>query len=114
MFIIEEKTSCSYPPIGCAGFRVQDDIVDIYNIIRGEKSSSPEARISDAIGIMCSYIRSVSDKAIGCVVLADNPALDWYQSLGFDITAMKDGFVDVVLNESKFRYVPIVLGEDIR
>lgn len=84
IFMVEEVADFKYEPIGCMGFRVQDDAIDLYNIIRG-KESKTGISMYQAMHVMLSYIIHKYDFPIKCDVLKDNPAVEWYQKCGFDI-----------------------------
>lgn len=107
MFVVEEKNGSGYRDIGSVGFRIYDDCVDIYNIMRGEKSLNRNARIGDAVILMCSYINSISDKKITCKVLSNNPAVEWYKSIGFEIRDEHENYFNVDLNYKKFKFCQI-------
>ncbi|MCG3733166.1 GNAT family N-acetyltransferase [Vibrio cincinnatiensis] len=64
--------------IGCMGFREKGDFIDVYNIMRGEKSQEKNFSMSDAFRLMLNYINYECQKKITCVVLNDNPAFNWY------------------------------------
>lgn len=107
MFVVDEKDGSDYRPIGCVGFRFYDDCVDIYNIMRGEKSLNKKARIGDAVIVMCSYINSITDKKITCKVLSNNPAISWYQSIGFVIRNEQENYYNVDLDYTKIDFCQI-------
>ena len=111
MFVAQEKPFSDDTAIGCVGFRILDDSVDIYNIMRGETSSNGRGRIGDAVVIMCSYIRLVSTKRIGCKVLANNPALEWYSSIGFTIRDKPGDYYNVDLDLTRFEFCEVEAQE---
>ena len=84
IFMVEEFVDLKYEPIGCMGFRVKDEEIDLYNIIRGKKSRTG-ASMHRAMHIMLNYILLKYDLPLKCDVLKDNPAVDWYKKCGFDI-----------------------------
>ncbi|EGR0524525.1 GNAT family N-acetyltransferase [Vibrio cholerae] len=69
---------CNEKAIGCMGFREKGDFIDVYNIMRGEKSQEQSFSMSDAFRLMLNYINHECQKKITCVVLNDNPAFNWY------------------------------------
>jgi ribosomal protein S18 acetylase RimI-like enzyme len=103
MFVVEEKAPEGFRPVGCVGFRILADCVDIYNIMRGEARSNAHARLGDAVVLMCSYIQSICEKQITCKVLSNNPAVGWYVSLGFSIRNEQDNYYNVDLDSGGFR-----------
>jgi hypothetical protein len=104
MFVVEECTATSARSFGCVGFRILDDVIDIYNIIRGEHAANAEARMSDAVRIMCSYARSLSSKQIACKVLVDNSAVEWYLGIGFAICRKNETYYDIDLEPGRFQF----------
>lgn len=98
MFIIEENVENKFEPIGCMGFRVQGDDIDLYNIIRGTKSRT-SASMYEAMYIMLSYIRTIWNLPIKCDVIKDNPAVNWYLKCGFIILEEKGYLVMTINNE---------------
>lgn len=98
MFIIEENLKGKFEPIGCMGFRIQGDDIDLYNIIRGTKSRT-SASMHEAMYIMLSYIRTIWDLQIKCDVIKDNPAVNWYLKCGFLILEEKEYLIMTIKNE---------------
>lgn len=80
--------------IGCMGYRFKDDYIDVFNIMRGERSSSKGFKMSKAFRLMLEYLRGKYNKVISCVVLNNNPAFNWY---------LKNGFVKVMDYENYSR-----------
>ena len=94
MFVVEEimVDSNNNHKIGCMGYRKMDDgEVDIYNIIRGEKSLRNQ-KMSNAMNMMLSFI-SIWEANIYCKVLKNNPARDWYLNIGFEISEVFDSYL---------------------
>lgn len=89
IFVIEGNTQ---GPIGCMGFRLKDDKVDLYNIIRGVKKSG-NIFVHNAMYTMLAYIINTYDEPIKCDVLKDNPAVEWYKKCGFAIWEEKEYYV---------------------
>lgn len=69
--------------IGCMGYRFKNNHIDVYNIMRGEDSSSELFKMSTAFRLMLEYLRGKYNKVISCVVLNHNPAFEWYLRNGF-------------------------------
>lgn len=69
--------------VGCMGYRLGDDDIDFYNIIRGRSDSAP--------GVMHKALRCLIDVAratyparpVRVRVLSSNPAIEWYGMCGF-------------------------------
>jgi RimJ/RimL family protein N-acetyltransferase len=101
MFLVEEKIGTECIVVGCMGFRVANDIADIYNVIRGRESLN-QARMRDALLIMCSYIKSLNYQKIGCKVLRDNPAVGWYLSAGFVVEKDQGEYYDLTVDWDTF------------
>ncbi|MCI9142175.1 MAG: GNAT family N-acetyltransferase [Lachnospiraceae bacterium] len=90
MFMVEED---GYR-IGCMAFRAEDeDIIDLYNIIRGEAGEG-KVTMRDAMCVMLAYIKTAfPERRIKCDVLKDNPAVKWYQKCGFSILEEKEYYI---------------------
>ena len=99
MFIVEEIIDDRYIPIGCMGFRLLDNYIDLYNIIRGTKSNNGVS-MHEAMYIMLNFICKEWDTSIKCDVLKDNPAVNWYLKCGFDILENKDYLVMTITKEN--------------
>ncbi|BCE00602.1 hypothetical protein [Marinicellulosiphila megalodicopiae] len=78
--------------IGCMGYRLKDGGVDVYNIMRGEKTSHKPFKMSDAFSVMLSYLKVKYQLTISCVVLNDNPAFNWYLNNNFIVKAKYDNY----------------------
>lgn len=92
--LLQENGKTTYNPIGCMAFRIEDDdTIDLYNIIRGNKSMG-KVSMKDAMHMMLTYIhQQFPDKKIKCDVLKDNPAVKWYQKCGFAIWEEKEYYI---------------------
>lgn len=92
MFMIEEISPGNNHKIGCMGYRkINGGGTDLYNIIRGQKSLCHQ-KIAYAMYMMLSFI-SIFEKKISCKVLKNNPAQNWYLSIGFEITEIYDDYL---------------------
>ena len=80
MFIVVNENGES---IGCMGYRKIDSGVDVYNIMRGVKEKNASFKMKEAFLVMLEYIHKHIDDNISCVVLNNNPAFNWYLSMGF-------------------------------
>jgi len=85
MYIVEEL--CEEKPIkvGVVGWRIKKKYADIYNIMRGERGHCDGYSMGQALRLMISYIWKKENLSIRCVVLRNNPALEWYISNGMEI-----------------------------
>jgi RimJ/RimL family protein N-acetyltransferase len=106
MFMIDLVHKTSQNPIGCIGFRLIDNVIDIYNVIRGEKIDTGFT-IGDALHLLLNYIISrFSEKDIICKVLPENPAVSWYERNGFIILEKKCDHFVMIFNKMALR--PII------
>lgn len=70
--------------IGCMGFRLIGDYIDIYNVILGEKQFSGKGLMGEALQLMCKYITKHYHREIIVKVLHNNNrAIGWYLNNGF-------------------------------
>jgi len=103
MFMVELVRKMSQEPIGCMGFRVIDDVIDIYNVIRG-KTIKTGFTIGDALHLMLNFVVSeFYNKDIICKVLIDNPAVSWYERNGFTISERKCDHFLMRFNKNKLQ-----------
>lgn len=101
IFIIKYKKH----KIGCLGFRLIGDLIDIYNVILGNKKFGAKGIMSKASRLMYSYILDNYDKEITLKVLLDNvKAKSWYINNGFIEVSKEDGFVIMKLDLDNFNY----------
>jgi len=91
--------------IGCIGFRVIDEIIDIYNVILGEKEYSGKNLVGKAINILCSYLLDKYDFKITCKVLLNNPARNWYRKNGFSDDSKYGNYVLMQFNLKNFKKI---------
>lgn len=96
MFLTIHKES--YQIFGCMGFRLMDDVIDGYNIIRIKHI--PNTSMKDAFLELIILAKSFYPGKIFQVrVLKDNPAIKWYESLGFKTVSEETNFVTMYYNE---------------
>lgn len=81
--VVEEVTE-GWTPVGIVACRRQDGVIDFYNIIRGRRTGGP-ARMGQALSLLCSTTLRTYAEPISCKVLAENPAREWYESIGFTV-----------------------------
>lgn len=107
IFIIEYKGI----KIGCIGFRVSKNLVDVYNVILGNKKFSKKGLMSSALKLMCSYIIDKYNLNITLKVLAGNKvAIKWYRKNGFIEKSSKDNYIFMELILKNFDYTEYKLG----
>lgn len=105
MFMIELVRNTSQEPIGCMGFRVIGNDVDIYNVIRGKKTETG-VTMGDALQLMLNFVVSeFYNKHIICKVLADNPAVGWYERNDFTISVRKSDYFLMKFNKNKLQKI---------
>lgn len=97
MFVLEEKIDDIFISIACMGFRYQikENNIDLYNIIRGPKRSSSNAKVSYGLNMMIEYIEKNYFCDITAKVLIDNPAIKWYLKNKFHITERNSRFYKI-------------------
>lgn len=79
--------------VGCLGFRLRSDDIDVYNVIRGRRGSSAGA-MHRALGVVIGEaVGRYPGLPVRVRVMADNPAIIWYGKCGFRTTEVCDGFV---------------------
>ncbi len=85
MFMVEELLEGKVRKVGCMGYRVNGAIVDVYNIMRGQPSLENRFTMAQAFLLMIAYAAEKEKMPITCVVLKNNPALNWYSKNGFEV-----------------------------
>jgi ribosomal protein S18 acetylase RimI-like enzyme len=87
VFMVEEEEGPAWTIVGVVACRLLQDpsTVDLYNIMRGARGAADRTNMGDALQTLCREIMAHYKEPITCKVLADNPALDWYARLGFEV-----------------------------
>ena len=95
--------------IGCIGFRIIDDVVDIYNVILANKKFSKKGIMSFCLSLLCSYLFDYYftkfKYSITVRVLIDNSARSWYEKNHFIEIKEKEDHVLMKLDISKLKYI---------
>lgn len=108
MFVVQEESAGDFVNIGCMGYRLEDDHVDVYNIMRGRSVPASTHSMAEAFQMMNNYIAESYDMPISCVVLTDNPARKWYEKLGFISKEQREDHVLHVLDKSRLPLMELV------
>lgn len=98
MFIVTAPSD-----VGCMGFRLLEEKIDVYNVIRGVPGAGRRGLMKEATHLMCAYALSMYACEVGCKVLIDNPAVEWYEKCGFVRRAERETYFEMVLNEDLSR-----------
>lgn len=72
-------------PAGCIGVRLLGDEWDLYNVIRGRSIECSKGCMSKALALVLDFARRLKAAPVTLKVLADNPAVGWYQANGFGV-----------------------------
>jgi len=98
--------------VGCIAFRELNNIIDIYNVILGDKKFGGRGIMSIANSIMCSYIIDNFNKEITVKVLKTNSALKWYLKNNYSIIDEIDDYILLKLDTNNFNkvYYKVILG----
>lgn len=73
--------------IGCIGIRFRNNAWDLYNVIRGVRSSSSTGFMAAGLAVLIAFARGIRPVAVRADVIIGNPAIDWYLRNGFAIVA---------------------------
>ena len=90
MFVAEESVDNgqSFTPTGCMGYRLMENgTIDLYNILRGTRVQGAPHSMGDAYNLMTSWLHQTYRLPITCEVLENNPARQWYEKNGMQVTA---------------------------
>ena len=83
MLMVEVSTEEGNVSVGCMGYRVKDDHVDIYNVMRGCATRLPGFSMGRALRLLVDHAIRTENLPVRCIVIKDNPAIDWYLRNGF-------------------------------
>jgi hypothetical protein len=85
VYMIDEELGSSWKSVGvvAARFLSDENTVDLYNIMRGFRTSADRTNMGAALRTLCCAVARAYSQPITCKVLSDNPALGWYARLGF-------------------------------
>lgn len=89
--------------IGCIGFRDIDKVIDIYNLILGNKKFGGRGVMSNANRLMCSLIMDNYNRDITVKVLKINPAINWYLKNNFYEIDRSDIYLLLKLDINTFK-----------
>lgn len=82
MFIIEDQGM----GIGCIGARKDQECIDIYNVILGDKNYKGQHIMTNALWAVVAFCNLIfRENPVRVRVLRNNPAIKWYEKIGFDI-----------------------------
>lgn len=107
MFMVKDTNKNS---IGCLGFRLIDNYIDLYNVIRGNRSTL-HTSMENAMYIMLNYITKSFCYPIQCDVLKNNPAVSWYRKCGFTILKDLDYYI-MTIDPSQIPQIEITIKEE--
>jgi hypothetical protein len=117
MFIVEQQLAGeNWQPVGCLGFRklTDENCVDAYNIMRGEKSAPPASfTMSDAFRAMLAFAASrYAELPVRCKVLCDNPAVEWYKKNNFSIIEnVRDEYYLMELDKASLNGLSVIIKD---
>ena len=88
--------------IGCIGFRVIKDTIDLYNVILGQKKFARRGYMANALKLVCrEAMRRYPKIPIIVSVLKSNLALQWYLRRGFVAASEYEKHLDLIFAESQ-------------
>lgn len=91
IFVSEVFDGTKWETYGCIGYRVVGEGIDLYNVIRGNKTNAISS-MKKAMKLIVKYLSKHSYEFIKCDVLVDNPAVEWYNECGFVIKEKYDDY----------------------
>jgi hypothetical protein len=110
MFVILYKAQY----IGCVGARYLDDCVDLYNIILGDKNYKGKHVMTNALWAVAKFSRILyKGKSIRVRVLKNNPAINWYNKIGFELISKAPDYVTMQLDYNKIGHQYSFTIEDL-
>lgn len=91
--------------IGCIGFRLIENYIDIYNVILDNKKFEHKGLMSLALQLMCSFIMDKYENEITLKVLSNNPTVNWYKKNCFKEIYSKDDYIFMMLDKNNFKKI---------
>jgi ribosomal protein S18 acetylase RimI-like enzyme len=82
-YAVEEELDGKFEVVGLLACRKLDDVVDVYNVMRGRRLSKDKVGMGEALQRLCQEIAAHYSVPITCKVLGGNPAIGWYLHNGF-------------------------------
>ncbi len=77
--------------IGCMGYRKNNGLIDIYNVMLGKNEFARKGLMGRALRMLCSYLYDNIGGDITTKVIYDNQAKLWYRKNGFkEINTIED------------------------
>jgi ribosomal protein S18 acetylase RimI-like enzyme len=92
-YIAEEQNGDAFEAVGVLACRTLDGALDVYNVMRGHRTAAQLLNMGEALGLLCEEARRSYGLPITCKVLADNPAMAWYERNGFTPVGKGDDYV---------------------
>ena len=90
MFIVEDGQK----PIGCIGSRLFNEFIDVYNVILGDKNYKGMHVMKNALWAVVAFSTLIfAGRPIRVQVLKTNPAIRWYEKIGFTTIEFSDDHV---------------------
>ena len=94
MYVVELRKAENWKKVGVMGYRIIDNHIDIYNVIRGIPSHEESFSMGQSLQALVSNIKKKHPKtSISCKVLKQNPAVQWYEKNGFKTLETHDSFI---------------------
>ena len=99
MFVIEDNLK----PIGCIGVRLHNNIVDVYNVILGDKKYKGMHVMTTALwAVVCFSNLIYKGKPASVRVLQSNPAIKWYEKIGFNLIGYNEDHIVMKFENTNF------------
>jgi hypothetical protein len=85
VYMVEEEANGRWVTVGVVAARLiaNENTIDLYNIMRGARTTADRTNMSEALQTLCHTIARSYPLPITCKVLSNNPALGWYTRIGF-------------------------------
>lgn len=95
VYMVEEENNGPWVTVGVVAARwlVAENTVDLYNIMRGARTTTDRTNMGEALRTLCRAIAQAYPNPITCKVLSDNPALGWYGRVGFTTLERREGYM---------------------
>jgi hypothetical protein len=93
MLMVEVSTKEGPVSVGCMGYRLKDDHIDVYNVMRGYFKRWPDFSMGMALRLLVDYAIRTENLPVRCIVLKGNPAIDWYLRNRFEVRGDDSNFV---------------------
>lgn len=102
-YLVEEEHGSEFLPVGVLGCRLLGEVVDVYNVMRGQRLAGGQAKMGECLRLLCGLAERTYGRPVTCKVLLNNPAIGWYEQNGFRVVERRPDHVLMRYREGSSR-----------